>query len=101
MKRKRKPISQAEQSRRFLEAARAAGVDADPEALERIVRKVARPKKTVTFMATTEAVARRQLDQWKRDHPDAIIAKETIKHTTGVGSMKGKTGITLHIVYEE
>jgi hypothetical protein len=44
MKRKKKPISQAEQSRRFLDAARKAGVDTSPEALERIVRKIA-PKK--------------------------------------------------------
>jgi hypothetical protein len=49
MKRKRKPISQAEQSRRFLEAAREAGVDTSPDTLERIVRKIAaKPAKKET-----------------------------------------------------
>jgi hypothetical protein len=44
MKRKpKKPISQAEQSRRFLEAAREAGVDESPETLGRIVRQIAKP----------------------------------------------------------
>jgi hypothetical protein len=42
MKRKRKPISQAEQARRFEEAARGAGVDTSDETLKRIIRKVAR-----------------------------------------------------------
>jgi hypothetical protein len=43
MKRKRKPISQEEQSRRFEEAAHEAGVDTSDEALERIVRQIAKP----------------------------------------------------------
>jgi hypothetical protein len=50
MARKRKPVSQEEQSRRFEEAAREAGVDASPETLERIVRQIAKkpPKKQPT-----------------------------------------------------
>jgi hypothetical protein len=43
MKRKHKPISQEEQSRRFEEAAREAGVDTSDETLERIVRQIAKP----------------------------------------------------------
>ena len=45
-KRKKKPISQAEQSRRFLQAAREAGVD-EKEAdktLERVIREIRPPK---------------------------------------------------------
>ena len=42
MPRKRKPISQAEQSRRFEEVAREAGVDTRPETLERIIRRIAK-----------------------------------------------------------
>jgi hypothetical protein len=41
----RKPkLTQAEQSKRFLEAARELGVEADDKTLERIVRKVATKK---------------------------------------------------------
>ena len=43
MSRKRKPISQEEQSRRFEEAAREAGVDTSDETLERLVRQVVKP----------------------------------------------------------
>ena len=41
-KRKKKPISQAEQSRRFLQAAREAGVDerAADKTLEKVIRQV-------------------------------------------------------------
>jgi hypothetical protein len=46
MKRKRKPISQAEQSRRFEEAAREAGVDASDATLKRIVRQAAKKPET-------------------------------------------------------
>jgi|RhiMethySRZTD1v2_1073278.scaffolds.fasta_scaffold79494_3 hypothetical protein len=47
MKRKKhKPISQAEQSRRFIEAAREAGVDARENTLERILRKITKLPKT-------------------------------------------------------
>jgi hypothetical protein len=46
MARKRKPISQAEQSRRFLQAAREAGVDerqAD-KTLEKVIREIRQKK---------------------------------------------------------
>jgi len=43
MTRKRKPISQEEQSRRFEQAAREAGVDTSDETLERLVRQVVKP----------------------------------------------------------
>jgi hypothetical protein len=39
---RKKPISQAEQSRRFLEAAREAGVDTRDQTLARIVRKISK-----------------------------------------------------------
>ena len=39
---KPKPVSQEEQSRRFIEAAQEAGVDADDATLKRIVRKIAK-----------------------------------------------------------
>jgi hypothetical protein len=45
MKRKPKRLTQAEQSRRFIKAAREAGVDTGDKTLERIVRKIA-PKRT-------------------------------------------------------
>ena len=41
--RKQKPISQEEQSRRFEEAAREAGVDTSDETLERLARQVVKP----------------------------------------------------------
>ena len=41
-KRKQPAISQEEQSRRFIEAAQEAGVDADDATLKRIVRKIAK-----------------------------------------------------------
>jgi hypothetical protein len=42
MKRKREPVSQEEQSRRFIEAAQKAGVEAADDTLERIVRRIAK-----------------------------------------------------------
>ena len=42
MARKRKPIPQKEQSKRFEEAAREAGVDTSPKTLERIIRQIAK-----------------------------------------------------------
>ena len=41
-KRKRPAVTQEEQSRRFIEAAQEAGVDADKATLKRIVRKIAK-----------------------------------------------------------
>lgn len=38
---KHKPVTQAEQSKRFLEAAREAGVDEGEGTLEKIVKKIA------------------------------------------------------------
>lgn len=43
---KQNPISQTEQSKRFIEAAREAGVDESENALEKIVREIA-PKKPI------------------------------------------------------
>ena len=42
MGKKRKPLTPEEQSKRFEEAARDAGVDTSDETLERIVRKIAK-----------------------------------------------------------
>ena len=45
MKRKPKKLTQAEQSRRFIEAAREAGVDTSDMTLGRIVRQIVKPPK--------------------------------------------------------
>jgi hypothetical protein len=39
------PPDDPEQSKRFIEAARAAGTDEDPEAFERVFERVVRPKR--------------------------------------------------------
>ena len=39
---RKQPVSQEEQSRRFIEAEQEAGVDADDATLKRIVRKIAK-----------------------------------------------------------
>ena len=71
MARKRKPVPQKEQPRRFIEAAREAGVEADDSVLENIVRK-----KTMTFTAPTEEEARKRLAEWRRSNPNATIIFE-------------------------
>jgi hypothetical protein len=80
MARKPKPkLSQEEQSKRFLEAARELGVDEDVD-LEAVVRRIAkRPspeKKTKTFTASSEAAVKRQIAEWRRANPGAIIVRQ-------------------------
>ena len=69
-------MPQKEQPRRFIEAAREAGVEADDSILENIVRKLAKPKKTMTFTAPTEEEARKRLAEWRRSNPNATIIFE-------------------------
>ena len=67
MARKSKPrLSQAEQSKRFIEAAREAGVDESEGILEEAIRKMARPAtETTDFQGITEKGARQKLEDWK------------------------------------
>ena len=53
-----------------------AGVEADDGILENIVRKLAKPKKTMTFTAPTEEEARKRLAEWRRSNPNATIIFE-------------------------
>lgn len=100
-KRKRKPLSPAEQSQRFIEAAREAGVDTSDETLERIVRQIARPRQgTIHVTGVSEVSARKKLAAWKRKNPKAKIISEEVKSVTHLDG--GKTAAVFIVVkYEQ
>ena len=80
---RRQPISKAEQQRRFDEAAREAGVATSDEALEHIVRQIAKPRQgTIQVTGISEVSARKKLAAWKRHNPKAKIISEEVKSAT-------------------
>ena len=99
----RKPISKAEQSRRFEEAAREAGVDASDDTLERIVRQIAKPRQgTIQVTGTSEVSARKKLAAWRRKNPKAKIISEEVKSATHLTGTWGKAAPVFIIVkYEQ
>ena len=102
MSRKRKPISQEEQSRRFEEAAREAGADTSDEVLERIVRQIAEPRQgTIQVTGISEVSARKKLAAWKRRNPKAKIISEEVKSATHTGTWGKTAAIFIIAKYEQ
>jgi hypothetical protein len=94
--------SQAEQSKRFLEAALELGVEADDSTLAEGVRKMAQIKNK-TFTGTGEASARKKLDDWKADNPTVTILYERkpIVAKKLAGSAGAPETVTISIDYHE